>query len=60
MFNLANGRVKLKLNNSVSVQKSFSSLYSNSILNLNIVYELNTWPHNPTNNFPLKFDYLVQ
>ena len=39
---LANGRVNLKFNNSVLVQKSVSSLYSNVILNLYIVYELNT------------------
>ena len=29
-------------------------MYSNFILNLCIVYELNTWPRNPTNNFTLK------
>ena len=40
--NLANGRVNSKFNNFVLVQKSFSSLYSNSILNLYIVYKLNT------------------
>ena len=39
MSNLANGRVKLKFNSSVFVQKSFSSLYSNFILNLYIVYD---------------------
>ena len=52
MSNLASGRVNLKTNNSVLVQKRFSSLYSNFILNL--VYELNTWPRNPINNFTLK------
>ena len=36
------------------MQKNFSSLYNNFILNLYIVYELNTWQHNPTNNFTLK------
>ena len=55
MSNLANGRVNLKLNNSLLIQKSFSALYSNFILNLYIVYELNTWPRNPTNNFTLKY-----
>ena len=39
---------------SVLLQKSFSSLYSNFILSLYTVYELNTWPRNPTNNFTLK------
>ena len=29
-------------------------MYNNFILNLYIVYELNAWPRNPTNNFPLK------
>ena len=54
MSNLANDRVILKFNNSVLVQKNSSSLYSNFILNLYIVHELNNWPHNPANNFPLK------
>ena len=40
--------------NSVLVQKSFSSLYSNFILNLYIVYGLDTWPRNPVTNFTLK------
>ena len=54
MSNLANGRAKLKFNNSVLVQKFFSSLRSNFILNLYVVYELNAWPRDPTNNFPQK------
>ena len=29
-------------------------MYSNFILNLYVVYVLNTWPRNPTNNFILK------
>ena len=29
-------------------------MYSNFILNLCIVYDLNTWPHNSTNNVTLK------
>ena len=33
MSNLANGRVNLKFKNPVLVQKSFSSLYSNFVLN---------------------------
>ena len=36
------------------MQKSSSLLYSNFILNLYIVYELNRWSRNATNNFPLK------
>ena len=54
MLNLANVKVLLKFSNCVLVLKSFSSLYSNFILNLYIVYDLNNWPRNPTNNFPLK------
>ena len=54
MSNLANDRVNLKFNNSVLVQKRFSSLYSNFILNLYIVYELKTWPRNPADKFTLK------
>ena len=53
MSNLANAFVILKFNNSVLVQKSSSSLYSKFILNSYIVSELNNWPRNPTNNFPL-------
>ena len=60
MSNLANGRVILKFNNFVLVQKNSSSLlYSNFILNLNIIYELHNWPLNTTNNFPLKTCLLV-
>ena len=54
MSNLANGKISLKFNNSVFGLKKLSSLYSNFILNLYIVYELNTWPRNHTNNFALK------
>ena len=60
MSNVANGRVILKFNNSVLVQKNPSSLYSNFILSLYIVYKLNSLPHNPTNNFTIKIVYLVQ
>ena len=54
MSSLVNGRIILKFKNSVLVQKNSSSLYSNFILNLYIVYELNNGPCNPTNSFPLK------
>ena len=54
MSNLANGKVNLKFNNSVLAQTNSSSLYSNFILNLYIVYELNDWLHDPSNNFSLK------
>ena len=54
MFNLASYRVNLTFNNFVLVPKIFSSLYSNSILNLYLFHELNTWSRNPTNNISLK------
>ena len=54
MLNLAYGRVTLKFNNSVLVQINFSSLYSNFILNLYMVFELNTQPRNPANYFTPK------
>ena len=54
MYNSTTGRVILKFNNSVLAQITFSSFYSNPISNLYIVYELNNWLHNSTNNFPLK------
>ena len=31
-----------------------TNLLHNLILNLYVVYELNNWPRNPTNNFTLK------
>ena len=54
MSNLANGKVIIKSTKSLLVQKSSFPLYSNFILNLYIVYELNHWPHNPTNTFKVK------
>ena len=60
MSNLANGRVKLKVSNSVLVQKSSSSLYSNFILNLYIIFEISNWPRNLLNNISPKIVYLVR
>ena len=54
MSSLTNGRANLKFNNSVVIKKSVSSLYSDFILNLYIVYELNTWLRILANNFTLK------
>ena len=54
LSNLAKSKIILKFSNSVLVQKKFSSLDSNFNLKLYIVYELATWPRNPTNNFTLK------
>ena len=54
MTNLGNGRVSLKIDNSVLMQKYSSSLFINLILNLYIVYELDNWMHNPNNYFTLK------
>ena len=51
MSNLAYGRVTFKFNDSVLVKRSTASLYSNFIVYLYIVYELNNWPRNLTNNF---------
>ena len=58
MPNLANGRVILNFSNSILVQKSSSLLYSNFIVDLYIVYELNNWPRNSTNYSPLKKIFL--
>ena len=56
MSNLANGRVILKFNKSVLMKKKYcSSLRSNFILNLYIVYKLNNWPRNASNYFTLKY-----
>ena len=54
MSNLANGRVRIKLSNSVLIQKTSSSFYSNFFLSFYMVYELNNWQDNPSNNFTLK------
>ena len=54
MSSLTNSRVILKFNNSILVQKNSSSLYSNFILNLYIVYVLNNSPRTATNNLTLK------
>ena len=54
MSNLGNGRIILKFNNSVLVQQNYSSLYSNFILNLHIVPEINNWLRNPSNDFIIK------
>ena len=51
--NLATGRVNIRFNNSVLVQESFYSLYSNLFLNY-MVYELSNWPPNPTEKVTLK------
>lgn len=53
MPNLGNGRIILKLSNSVLMQKNSSLLYGNSILNLYIVFEFN-WLRNPSNEFTIK------
>ena len=60
MSNLTIFREILKFNNSVLVQKSFTSYYSNFSLNLCIVYELNGWPSNPANTVLPKNIYLVR
>ena len=60
MFDLANGRVILKFNNSVLVHRGYFSLHSSFFLNLHIAYELNNWPINPSNNFLLKIVCLLQ
>ena len=60
MSNLNNGRTILKFNNSVLVQKTIVIvLYSNSILKLYILYELNKWPRNPAINLPLENTFFV-
>ena len=53
MSNLAHGRVILKFYNSVLRKLSSSSLSSNFILNVHIVYESNNCPCIPNYNAPL-------
>ena len=60
MSNVTNGRVMLRFNNSVLVQKRSSSLYSNCIFNFRIIFELSNFPGNPTKTFPPKNVYLVK
>ena len=51
MSNLANGLTMISYD---LMQKIFSSMTSNFISSLYIVFELNTWPCNPASNFTLK------
>ena len=53
--NLANDRVSIKFNKSVSMQQSPSSLYNQFILNSYMVYNFNNLQNNPNNNFILIF-----
>ena len=56
MSNLTNDRASIKINNSFLVQKSSSSsLYSNFILNLYLVHELNIWLRSPINELNCLF-----
>ena len=52
--NLANSKVILIFNNSVLVQKQFSLLYINFVLNIYVIYELNTCSCNASNSLTLK------
>ena len=45
----------IKFKNFALLQQNFSSLYSNLVLNLHLVYELNNLPCNPTHN--IKYIY---
>ena len=55
MPNLRNVIVILKRENSVLVQRSYSSLYGTFTLHyLYILYELNNWPRNSTSDFAIK------
>ena len=60
MSNLPDGKVILKFNKSVLVQKKSSLVYSKFILNLYVVDELNNWTRNHSNDFKLNIVYLVQ
>ena len=60
MTNLANDRVSIKSSNSVLGQRSCSLLYITFILQLYLVYEINTLPRNPSNNFTIKVFYSVE
>ena len=58
---MVNGRVILKFSNSVLVPKGSSSLFSNFIVNLCIIPELNNWARRQnTNDFLLKIVYLIK
>ena len=60
MSNLAKGRVTLKFNNSVLIQKIFFHCISSFILNLYIFFEFITSPRSPTSNCVIKIVYLVR
>ena len=52
--NLAKGRVILKSNKSVLMQKILLHCMATFTLNLHLVYELNNWPRSPRNSFTLR------
>ena len=52
--NLAKGRVILKSNKSVLMQKILLHCMATFTLNLHTVYELNNWPRSPRNSFTLR------
>ena len=54
MTNIANGSMNLEFSNSVLMPESSSLLYCDFILNLCIVYELNSWLRNPSDISALK------
>ena len=41
-------------------QKNLTTLYSNFMFSLYLVYELNNWPQNPSKNFTLKIAYFAK
>ena len=54
MYNSRNGRIILKSNNSVLVQKNNSLLHSDFIFSSCIVQKLNDWSRNPSIDFTNK------
>ena len=54
MYNLGNGKIILKCDNSVLMQRNSTSLYSNVKLKLYTVYELNNWRHNLCHDITVK------
>ena len=54
MSNLGNGKGILKFTNFILIQRINFSFYRNFIINLHIVYELNTSQRNSNTNFTLK------
>lgn len=58
MCNISKDSADLNFNKAILVEKISSSLYTKSILNLYLTYELNNWPNKSINNVTRKESFI--